>query len=71
MQHFPKNTESARAWCGKCSAFTDHKVSNGQLVKSHCLTCAEKQEAERLARPKPAPQARQEGFDFAQVMRLH
>jgi hypothetical protein len=56
MQHFTKNTESARAWCSKCKTFTDHKVSNGILVRSHCLPCAEKQEAEhqeRLLHPEP------------------
>jgi hypothetical protein len=56
MQHYTKNTESARAWCSKCSAFTDHKVSDGRLVKSHCLPCADKQEADhqhRLLHPEP------------------
>ena len=58
MQHFPKNTESARAWCNRCNAFTDHKVWNGRLDKSHCIPCVEKQEAEhqkRLKNPRPAP----------------
>jgi hypothetical protein len=68
MQHYTKNTLSARAWCGDCSAFTDHKVSDGHLIKSHCLPCAEKREAERLARPKIEPAAHQEGFDFAAVV---
>ena len=67
MQHFTKNTISARAWCGECSAFTDHKVEGGRLIKSHCIPCTEKQEAEHLARPKPTPAAHQEGFDFAAV----
>jgi hypothetical protein len=26
MQHFTKNTESARAWCNNCKTFTDHKL---------------------------------------------
>jgi ribosomal protein L44E len=56
MQHFTKDTVSARCWCNKCSTFTDHKVSNGILNKHHCLPCAEKQEAEhqyRLSHPEP------------------
>jgi ribosomal protein L44E len=55
MQHFPKNTESARAWCNKCKTFTDHKVSGGVLDKSHCLPCVAKAEAEyqkRLLHPE-------------------
>jgi ribosomal protein L44E len=50
MQHYPKRTESASAWCNECKTFTAHKVSDGRLVKSHCLPCAEKQEAEHQAR---------------------
>jgi hypothetical protein len=63
-QHYTKNTLSDRAWCGKCKTFTAHKVSDGRLVKSHCLPCAEKQEAEhqyRLQHPEP-PAAVQESL---------
>jgi hypothetical protein len=49
-QHYTKNTESARAWCNTCKAFTDHKVWNGVLDKHHCIPCAEKQEAARQQR---------------------
>ena len=64
MQHFPKKTESARAWCNRCNAFTAHKVWNGVMDKHHCIPCVEKQEAahqERLLHPEP-PKPIQQGL---------
>jgi ribosomal protein L44E len=62
MQHYTKNTESARAWCKKCKTFTDHKVSGGILDKSHCLPCVDKAEADRqyrLQHPEPGQPVQQ------------
>lgn len=64
-QHYPKRTLSARAWCRNCKTFTDHKVSGGRLDKSHCIPCAEKQEAEhqqRLLHPEPGAPVQEELF---------
>ena len=39
-EHFTKNTLETTAYCGKCQAFTQHRVDGGR--RGPCLECLSK-----------------------------
>lgn len=44
MKHEPKNTIAKQKWCGRCRAFTMHRVSGGRVDASGCIPCMKKAE---------------------------